>query len=337
MDGRIQRCRDSLQGVNAWIDAHLQPDGSWRYPSRIDGYFSIVAYASYIGRRDWARSILRYVERSFPHSTEVLRQGANRDQMVGYVPAWFVMGALDSEDFSLSSRLIDYLVGFQSLQSGGFFGSREGRDSGAGPIEFDTTAMCVIALAHAGRVEHGLKGADFLLRLLEVQPDATSGFHTEWSDPEGLVPQESLSNPASLIRWSEPKQHYYKIGLYALALAHAYGLSGDRKYLVASRIVYDETVKRAADLWTNTFSHKMCWAATVLHAICGEIEYAEHAGRLAEHLISVQHSDGTFNYPELWSSYPPDPWDMIPNAVGQFGLWIARALDVLATDRREAR
>ena len=73
----------------------------------------------------------------------------------------------------------------------------------------------------------------------------------------------------------------------------------------------------------------MCWAATVLYAICGEGAYLDHAWRFANHLVSVQQSDWTFHYPELWPKFPPERWDIVPNAGRQFALWIARTLSML--------
>lgn len=326
---RIQRCRDSLHKLDCWIDANLKANGSWKQASRIEGYFSIVAYANYTGRRDWALAVLRYVQDTFPDSREVLRQGSHRDRMLGYLPAWMAVGAFDAEMFSLSNSLADYVATFQSAATGGFFANREARDTGAGPLEFDTTTMCIVALAHTGRRGPSLRGADYLVRLLEEQPNVTEGFNTDWVEPDGLVTPGESANPVAFIRWSQPAQHYYKIGLYVMSLIHAYGLSAERRYLDAALTVYNAAVERATHLWPNTISHKMCWAASVLHTVCGDDAYLEHAWRLAEHLLSVQQPDGTFNYPELWPTYPPEHWDMLPNAACQFGLWIARTLNAL--------
>ncbi|MDP7741714.1 MAG: hypothetical protein QGF67_09755, partial [Lentisphaeria bacterium] len=78
--------------------------------------------------------------------------------------------------------------------------------------------------------------------------------------------------------------------------------------------------------WTNTFSHKMCWAATTLHAVTGEAGYLEHACRFADHIVGLQQPDDAFTYPEIWPSYPPEPWESLANIGPQFALWIVRTL-----------
>lgn len=330
---RIKLYGESLKKTNDWIDSHWRPDGSWSVKNDIDGFFSFAAYANYIGRYDWALSSLRYVQRSFSDRREVLRQGGNRDHMMGYVPAWYCFEAHDVRAFNLSNSLANFLCSFQSPYSGGFFGSREARDSGEGLIDFDSATMSVIALARTGRVDSALKGADYLMNLGKGQPDLSFGFFTEWLDPIGLVELEKLSASSTVLRWEKQDQHYYKMGLYVVSLAHAFGVSGIRKYLDEAVRMYNETINRAKHLWTNTASHKMCWAATILYSMSDDSPYLEHACRITDHLLSVQQKDGMFNYPEFWSKYPPDNWTAIPNAGTQFSQWIARTLRTLETHR----
>lgn len=346
---RIHEYRLCLKRFDSWVDKNLTEDGRWEpvkqitphqdtpiraspsrdTPIRVEAYFSIVSYFNYIGKRDRALAVLRQIRETFADPIEVIKQGPHRNHMLCYVPAWYALGAFDAEVFGFSNSLADFITSFQSPTSGGFFAQRESRDSGHGRIDFDTTAMCTIALAHIGRVEASLKSADFFIKLFDAQPDLDTGFNTTWSVPDGMTSPHDMHNPAGLIRWSEPEQHYYKIGLFTLALAHVFGVSGERRYLEYAHRAYDVTVNRAAHLWSNTISHKMCWAASVLFAIGGGNAHLEHACRFADHLITVQQRDGAFHYPELWPQFPPEQWDIIPNAGGQFALWIARTLNMI--------
>jgi hypothetical protein len=72
----------------------------------------------------------------------------------------------------------------------------------------------------------------------------------------------------------------------------------------------------------------MCWASTTLHNVTAEPRFAEHSWRYAAHLVTNQHEDGTFHYPESWPVFPPDRWEMIPNMMCQFGLWLARTAEI---------
>jgi len=315
----------ALGRFNAWVEANREPDGRWRGPSEAGGYFSFVAYANEIGRRDWAAAALRCVREDFVNPDGSLQQGPNRAGMLPYVPAWLAWGAHRAEAFELSAGLLDQICAYQCLRSGGFFGSAEARAANNGEIDFDSTTISIIALAQCGRAQAAARAADLLLRMYKEQPALHEGFRTAWCEPDGPLADDQ-AGPTSVLRWSEPAQHYYKVGLFTLALCYAYGATGTRQYLDAARQLHDLTVARAADLWTNTISHKMCWAATCLYSTTGEPEYLEHACRFADHLVAVQHQDGPFTYPELWPDFPPDNWELLPNAGAQFALWIARTL-----------
>ena len=331
---RIEAYRTSINRFDQFIQQHLDDDGGgWRQSASADGYFSLIPYANYVGRRDWALRLLRHVQQRFVTNDAPLKQNANRDQMITYVPSWFAWGAYDAEAFDLSTLWLDCVCSFQDIGSGGFFAGVKQRDSNQGPIDFDSTAMATIALARGGRVAPCVNGAEYLLRLCQAQPNAAEQFFTAWSEPVGLVTQPGNGAQTTVLRWAEPRQHYYKVGLLVVALAHVYGITGERKYLDAAITTYEDTITRASDLWTNTISHKMCWAATTLFAMTHETKYIEHGCRFADHLISLQQSDGAYAYPELLPTYPPERWEVIPNIGAQFALWIARVLKTLEAAR----
>lgn len=324
---RVRQYRGAIDRFDGWIERNLaRGDRAWQRPTSADAYFSLVVYASYIGRRDWVHRALEQVQQRFM-GPDGLKQGPNRDQMIPYVPSWIAWAALDAERFELSTKLLDGVRAFQHEASGGFFAGGRERADQRGALDFDSTTMGIIALARGGRAAPARRGADFLLRLWQAQPARDERFCTAWDEPDGL--RSEGPGDATVLRWAQPKQHYYKVGLYVQALVNVYGVTGERKYLDTAVDVYGCTVSRAAHLWTSTLSHKMCWAATTLHAITGEADYVDHARRLADHIMSTQQPDGAFTYPELWPSYPPERWEMIPNVGCQFALWIARVLRML--------
>ena len=324
---RIEAYRASLARFDRWIEKNLEADRS--QPASADGYFSLIPYANYVGRRDLALRLLWQVEERFVTRDGPLQQNANREQMITYVPSWLAWGACDAEAFHLSGLWLDYVCSFQDQGSGGFFAGAQQRDKGSGTIDFDSTTMATIALARAGRVVPCVKGGRFLLSLCQRQPAPEEQFFTAWNEPGGLLTEAEEGAKTTVLRWTEPKQHYYKMGLLVVALAQVYGATGERTYLDAATRLYNNTIVRAADLWTNTLSHKMCWAATTLYTLTREPDCLHHACRFADHLVGLQQQDGAFTYPEVWPAYPPQRWELIPNVSAQFGLWIARVLRTL--------
>jgi len=334
---RIRTYRASLERFNQWVEKNLRPDGSWREPCLSYAYFAMAGYGAFIGRRDWTLSVLRYVERTFMNEDGSLRQSEKLAHMVSYAPSWFARAAFETEMFDLSARLLDYAVSFQSPRSCGHFAGADERDAGRGAIGFDATTMSTVTMARCGRGEAAAAAAEFLMRLYEAQPCLSEKFYTDWSEPEGLVTEEQGAAAAGILEWSQPRQYYYKAGLFTMALASAYGVTGQAKHLETAIALHDTVIERATDLWTNTISHKVCWAAVALHWITGEARFLDQACRFSDHLVSVQHEDGYYNYPNFWDSFPPVPWEKIPIIVPQFALWIARTLSSLEAACAAAR
>ena len=326
---RIEAYEAALERFNGWVTANLDEHGSWRQPSSADGYFTLLGYGNYIGRRDWTAAVLRRLRADFTDDAGRLKQGANRAGVMAYVPCWIAWGAFDADAFDVSNPLLDDILSYQCPRSGGLFAGEEGRRAGAGPIDFDSTAMAAIALARCGRVDAAVKAADFLLHLYRGQPAIDQMLRTAWDEPDGLVTDPGGAGDATILRWSEPRQHYYKVGLLVLALTSAYGVTGQQGYLDAAAEVYRLAIDRASDLWSNTLSHKMCWAGTTLYTISGEKSYIEYACRFADRMLEIQREEGCFAYPEMWETFPPERWDGVPNIGCQLALWIARVLSAL--------
>jgi hypothetical protein len=177
--------------------------------------------------------------------------------------------------------------------------------------------MATLAFARSGRTESCAKAADYLVGLLEAQPHFDRCMYTEGEDSSGV----------QILQWNQSRQAYYKVGLFVVALVDSYGVTGSQTYLETATAVYRHCTERAVDLWTCMMSHKMVWAASMLHAVTGESHYAEDACRLADHIATLQNPDGSFHYPEVWTQFPPDPWDLVPNLLFQAGLWLVLARD----------
>ena len=324
---RIETYSTCIDRLCQWAERNLLDDGAWRSNSSSSGYFSFVPFANHIGRRDWAYRVLRQVQTAFIDQAATLRQLPTRDNSIAYVPSWFVWGASDAGFFRISNTLADYAASFQSVQSGGSFGSLQGRADQCGDLSYDATTMSLIALACAGRIEASKRAADFLVRLYEAQPALEQCFYTDWHELDGLVMDDGPST--AILRWDQPKQHYYKMGLFVVALVEAYGATGSSEYLDLAVTGYRLTSERASDLWTNTLSHKMVWAAATLYGATGDQSYIDDACRGADHLITLQQPDGTFHYPEVWNRFPPELWESVPNFAFQIGLWLALSRDAL--------
>ncbi len=324
---RLASYNSCLDRFDQWVGQNLTGAGTWRQPATCVGYFSIVPYAARMNKGDLALRTLRHIHETYITDDGGVVQPDMRKNMLPYMPAWLLWGATVGGSLKMARVLADFIATYQCPVTGAFFGADHARNRQKGRVDYDSTTMATFALGLAGQTEPCVRGAEFLVELYEVQPTPQRVIYTEWADTGGLVTDDETAAHTLLL--GEPKQHYYKIGLWVMALAHAYGVSGNRRFLDFAQTIYRRTVIGATDLWTNTISHKMGWAAATLYAITDERSYLEDACRMADHLVTVQQADGGFHYPEFWSTYPPAQWELLGNIGFQFALWTALARDGL--------
>jgi rhamnogalacturonyl hydrolase YesR len=96
-----------------------------------------------------------------------------------------------------------------------------------------------------------------------------------------------------------PKQGYWKSGLFIAFLTILYGSTGESEYLRASEEHFERAIHNATDVMRTGFSHKLAWASTLLYLTTNDSRYLKASVQIAEHLLSLQQSDGSFIYPEV--------------------------------------
>ena len=160
---------------------------------------------------------LHFVETRYISDGRLVQTGPRR-QMMPYTPGWFVLGATLQERVKLRSVLVRDLLSYQDPRTGGFFGSAESRDAGAGIIDFDSTTQACAALCVAGQERAALKCGEYLRALAKAQPDPERQMLLQWDSGKGLVkdfdPAKAFGH---VLVYGERKQHLYKIGLLARA------------------------------------------------------------------------------------------------------------------------
>ncbi|NIM24771.1 MAG: hypothetical protein GTO43_11025, partial [Armatimonadetes bacterium] len=89
--------------------------------------------------------------------------------------------------YDAPSRGIDFVRRFQSPELGGFF-SRFDVSSGrveTRSLDSSSTSSAGLALLACGCVKEATRAGDFLLRLIEAQPEPERHFYTSWDVDTG--------------------------------------------------------------------------------------------------------------------------------------------------------
>ena len=221
-----------------------------------------------------------------------------------YPNGWIIVGLRKLGVYDAASRGIDFVRRFQSPELGGFF-SRFDVSSGQveeRSLDTSSTSSAGLALLACGYVKEATLAGDFLLRLIEAQPEPERHFYTSWDKDTGLVtdvwgdgngrfpggrPHFCLTTDADPL-----KELTWLAGKSMKFLAKLYDQTSDRKYLDAAVSLFDFFQRLDEGRWDSTGSCKIMWASAELYRHTGEPRFSEAAERIFDSLCQSQTSDG---------------------------------------------
>jgi hypothetical protein len=221
-----------------------------------------------------------------------------------YPNGWIIVGLRKLGVYGAATRGLEFVRRFQSPELGGFFSTFDVKSGQVGTRYLDTssTSAAGLALLACGRVEEAARAGDFLLRLLEAQPDPERNLYTSWDAEAGLVTDvwgdEDGRFPGGRIQFclstqADPlKELTWLAGKSMKFLAKLYDQTADRRYLDAAASLFDFFQKLDEGRWHNTGSCKIMWSTAELYRHTGEPRFAEAAERIFDALCRSQTPDG---------------------------------------------
>jgi hypothetical protein len=221
-----------------------------------------------------------------------------------YPSGWIIVGLRKLGVYGAAARGVDFVRRFQSPELGGFFSCF---DVKAGQVEaryLDTssTSSAGLALLACGWVEEATRAGDFLLRLLEAQPEPERHFYTSWDSEAGLV-TDIWDKEDGFFSWgrvqfcltteSDPlKEYTWLAGKTMKFLDKLYDETSDRRYLDGAVSLFEFFQRLDEGRWQNTGSCKIMWSAAELYRHTGEPRFREAAERIFDALSRSQTPDG---------------------------------------------
>jgi hypothetical protein len=235
-----------------------------------------------------------------------------------YSNGWIIVGLRKLRVYGPAGRGVEFVRRFQSPELGGFF-SRF--DLASGKVEtryLDSsgTSSAGFALLACGFVDEAARAGDFILRLLEAQPEPDRNFYTSWEVGAGLVTDVweagdprfpggrglfCLSSEADTLR-----ELTWLVGKPMKFLAKLYDQTSERKYLDGAVALFDFFHKLGEGRWQNTGSCKIMWGSAELYRHTGEPRFAETAERIFDALCQSQDTDGFWVH-TVWGSLEAQP------------------------------
>lgn len=234
-----------------------------------------------------------------------------------YSNGWIIVGLRKSGVYGVAHQGMEFVRRFQSPEMGGFF-SRF--DVGSGRVDTryldsSSTSSAGLALLACGLVEDAMRAGDFVLRLLEAQPEPERYYYSSWEVGAGLMTdvwgdedQSSLrgrkqyclsaeADPAGELTWLVGKPMKF--------LSKLYDQTSDRKYLEGAVELFDFFHRLDEGRWHNYGSCKIMWAGAELYRHTGERRFAETAEHIFDWFCRSQDASGVWVH-HVWYKSPED-------------------------------
>ncbi|MFH1022277.1 MAG: hypothetical protein V1809_02695 [Planctomycetota bacterium] len=228
-----------------------------------------------------------------------------------YANGWLVVGLQSIGAYDIVQRAMPFILHFQDPTHGGFYAAFNPTTGVMDPRLMDTssTSSAGFACLATGRIAEARRAGDFLLRVLELQPDfkhlffscmkadgtlltELSGSENQW-DADGRK-QKCLSGKAD-----GGNELTWLIGKPTKFLSRLYIATGDKRYLDGAIRAFDFFYCLDERAWTNFASCKTMWAGSELYRLTGEKHFAETCVRLMEFYAQSQQPEGHWIH-TLW-------------------------------------
>ena len=224
--------------------------------------------------------------------------------------------------YDIARKGLEFVLKFQDPRHGGFYYAFD-----PGTLAIDkrlmdssSTSSAGIACLACGRMEEARRAGDFLLRLLELQPEPDTYFfscmkpdgtlHTDVMGIENQWDANSRKQKCLSARHDGLSELTWLIGKPTKFLTRLYTATGDNRYLEGARRCFWFFHKLDSRAWTNYASCKTMWAGAELYRITGEKAFAETATRLLDFYCRTQSPSGCWVH-TLWyksESEQSFPW-----------------------------
>ena len=210
-----------------------------------------------------------------------------------YERAWIARGALLGERYDLAPGLIDQIVAYQDVNTGGFWDTAGEKEGATGQQSGMTAGMAGVALIAGGRMEEAIRAAEFLDDMYQDQPQRQAGFYAVREiDGSGHAKPFLQVTPMSYVDLHGKGQRPGRFGPVLGFLVYLYRGTGESRFLELAKSYANLYLDSADEVFLCVECHKFLWGLTELYRVSPDRRYLEAIDKGWDYLLASQHPDG---------------------------------------------
>jgi hypothetical protein len=317
-ENQLERYKETIRKTTEWV---LNNPEKIRAEPDLQGHYKAPYLWAAVGNMDMAGQCRRLIVERFLRKDGDFRTEEDFKGFRGfpcsppnqyiYSNGWIITGMQKVGAYDIANKGLAFILRFQDPNHGGFYFSFDAKKKKIDTrlMDSSSTASAGLACLACGRLEEAKRGGDFLVRLLELQPEPDRHFYS-CMKPDGTLQTDVFGNenqwdPDSRKQKCLSAEHdgmkelTWLIGKPTKFLAKLYAATGEDRYLAGARQAFDFFHKLDRGAWTNYASCKTMWAGSELYRITGEKVFAETAVRILDYFSESQSTEGSWVH-SLW-------------------------------------
>lgn len=318
--------RQTVQGIYRGIK-DVNPDGVYPDTNDVGCYYKSPFSLIVNGQTQAAVKCVSYVMKrfmtpdgDFMNSPEVRSGGTYTTNYCQLYPnGWLLRAAMALRWFDLGRKVFDFILTCRDSKTGGF---RSVVGDKSPIVDSNSTAISVLGCMLSGRPELAVSGGDFLLKMIDTQPDP-SKFYVRWLPAEGFMTKyEEKDSKFYVIDASKPAQNYWQAGLPMCILSQLYQFTREERFLKGAVKYYDFLTSCHLDVTCTAPASKVSWGSSLLYRLTGDKRYLTTAQKVLQFLLDIQQKEG-YMLLQQYSSFEEQPIKITYDCTAEFSCWLA--------------
>ena len=338
MKDTLDRYQQTVQKASNWLASQQAADGTHAGQVDLRSYYKApychVATGHAIQAARYARLIKeRYLQPNGDFRTRPDHKGwdhfpSTPHNRYVYANGWLVVGLHRMGRYDLSVPGVSFIESMICERLGGVWSGCVGGKPVQDYLDSSSTASAGLALLACGKLEKARAAGEFLLRLIDAQPQPDRFYFCSWHADSGLrtdvFGDEDLNAIGGRKQFCLSAEHdaagefTWLAGKPMKFLAKLYDATGERRYLQGADRLLDFFQKLSEGRWTNYSSCKIMWATAELWRHTRSRKYLETCRRIADFICRTQLSWGGWLHTLLYEKEQDQPLDVSLDITQEF-------------------
>ena len=310
-----------------WLRPLLSEDGSYKaHVATLEAYYkSPMAFAK-VGNIADGQRVLQWIVHTYltkdGHFQDSSAYPFSQRYCDLYRDLWLVWGAHHLNQSDVVQRCFNFVLRYYDSSCGGFQSSIATKHLDA-MFDLRSTAFGGLVSLYTKNTEVALKAGNFVIEMLNLQPDLSKGFYLVRDAGGNLITNFSRKIERFFIVSQSQKQPlFYALGFAISFLTKLYHVTHKTEYWAAAETYLRICETFGQRIFQHHYSGKIGWGLAMMHNLTENPQYVELTVSVADYLVSMQLPTGEWYLSSLFSKPRKQPIGLTIDRTAEYIVWL---------------